>query len=416
MTLEPEKNPEKGGDDLFSRKKSGTDDVSEGAKQEEEADDSSADSEETDEMEDSPRSDSEEVENADQGNEFKVASLKAVSADGRQTPLGTDANGRGQERQQPQRPQQSSHLATLRTYQGDSQEAMREEKTSMADIAVAEQRKRQSEEGGESRTDWFSFKRVGAALLSILLLVGALGIGGYIFYFNDGNLIPRKNTFAPEQFILTDEQVEISVRGKEDREIIREFEDLRHKNIPLDSFLGVYLTKTVISDEGKQEKELLTTTDFLELLDANAPVSLTRALGPEFTLGFHGFDENQVFLIFEVNAYEEAFASMLSWEGVMEEDLLPLIGPRSTARATTTATSSSSVGNSDDTTGPLDTYSGQLFIDRVIQNQDTRVLELPNTNVRLIYSFPSRQRLVITTNEDTLKEVFSAMNRKRFTQ
>ncbi len=52
---------------------------------------------------------------------------------------------------------------------------------------------------------------------------------------------------------------------------------------------------------------------FLSTIARNVPPNLLRNIQPTYLLGAHVYDENQPFLIFRVDSYQEAFSGMLAW-------------------------------------------------------------------------------------------------------
>jgi hypothetical protein len=113
------------------------------------------------------------------------------------------------------------------------------------------------------------------------------------------------------------------------------------------------------------------------------------------------FDGPQAFLILETDSYERAFAAMLAWENTMRTDLLPLftrvprtrIPEESTASSTTATSSLQLIRNG--------------FLDKIVENRDTRVILNTTNDILLLWTFLNRNIIVITTNEYTLKEIIS---------
>lgn len=115
---------------------------------------------------------------------------------------------------------------------------------------------------------------------------------------------------------------------------------------------------------------------FLELLGApNALVRETSGM----MLGVHSFDHNQPFLIIQIGQYDRAFAAMLDWEEELGRSLGTFYRPLNGTVPPTT-----------------------LFTDFVYKNIDIRRSQAAWP---ILYAFPRRDILVITTNEATLQEI-----------
>jgi hypothetical protein len=149
---------------------------------------------------------------------------------------------------------------------------------------------------------------------------------------------------------------------------------------------------------------------FLPLIAPTVPDELVRTLAKEFLLGIHLFDGPQAFLILRTDFYERAFAAMLVWERTMQNELSPLftrnprprtpeelapqIDPMATSTATTTAQ-----------TPPV--AAPNVFVDRIVENRDARVIVNSAGDILLLWTFLDRNTLVITTNEYTLREIIT---------
>lgn len=124
------------------------------------------------------------------------------------------------------------------------------------------------------------------------------------------------------------------------------------------------------------------------LTDLGAPNELARnATG--ILVGVHAFDGNQPFLLISVSAYDIAFAGMLAWE--------PTIGP---ALGDFFAPKTVTVGSG---TQP----PGLSFTDRVVENLDARETQ---DSWPILYAFPRQDLLLVTTNENTLREVLTRLS------
>jgi hypothetical protein len=182
---------------------------------------------------------------------------------------------------------------------------------------------------------------------------------------------------------------------------------------------------------------------------------LTRSFTPSWMLGVYTDPQNNksIFVVTVNNFFQNAFAGMLSWEKVMPDDLkqylyavvpagvanAPILASSSIAQyvntlqnidsilpMTTTATSTSSTTSKKLTTGtssttiistttdsgqpvvPYFTLRGQ-FEDKIIKNKDVREFITVDGKALFLYSFIDNERLVITSNEETLAEIITRL-------
>ena len=171
------------------------------------------------------------------------------------------------------------------------------------------------------------------------------------------------------------------------------------------SMVNLYLT------EGTPEtKRLLTTERLFNVLEAHTPQALVRALKPEFMFGAHVFNGNSPFFVFKISSFDIVFSEMLQWEADLPYDLALVFGlqGRGTSKQLGPAPSTSPTTSVEAFPQPSATgvslYS-KSFIDAVLFNKDVRVLKNDSGKIVLLYAFPNRDTLVITDNEETLREI-----------
>jgi hypothetical protein len=141
--------------------------------------------------------------------------------------------------------------------------------------------------------------------------------------------------------------------------------------------------KHLILRKGEGELAPLTAaSDFLSILETEAPGSLVRSLEPTFMFGALGESR---FIIFKLSSFENAFAGMLSWEKTLARDLGPLFASAPLLK-----------------TIPPES----VFLDVISRNKDVRVLSTfvaSSTEPVLLYSFFDRKALIITDSLETLR-------------
>jgi hypothetical protein len=132
------------------------------------------------------------------------------------------------------------------------------------------------------------------------------------------------------------------------------------------------------------------TTEFFALLAPSAPAALSRALGQSFIVGKQSLIENQLILVFDIANFENAFAAILQWEQQMLSDLMPLF------RAMNPSNN-------------IDLSETIVFQDEILENLDARVAKNKLGDIIMLYAFYGQDTLIITSHEDTLKEILFRM-------
>ncbi|MBX2866486.1 hypothetical protein KTR10_00800 [Candidatus Kaiserbacteria bacterium] len=126
----------------------------------------------------------------------------------------------------------------------------------------------------------------------------------------------------------------------------------------------------------------LTTTQFLTAVAENVPSTLVRSLnGSMVAGGIRTGGGTYPYLLFRTINFDNAFAGMLAWERSMGTDLNELF-----TRA-----------------------QGDIFVDRVLENQHVRVLYDVNGIERLVYGFVSGRMLIITNTSASFKAIVSEL-------
>lgn len=126
-----------------------------------------------------------------------------------------------------------------------------------------------------------------------------------------------------------------------------------------------------------------TTTDKDLLRAFGAPSALVREAG-RVMIGVHSYNRVQPFLIIEIAQYDRAFGAMLSWEEEIGRSFGAFFRPLNGGPAPTT-----------------------LFKDAVYKNIDIRQSQ---DTWPIVYAFPRRDILVITTNTATLQEIMTRLS------
>lgn len=216
----------------------------------------------------------------------------------------------------------------LRTYEDDIKDAISSQSMSTARIVMAEQQRRTAQEEEEAGQKITAPKNQLFIILTVLLLVGAVGVFGY-FYLNQKNFFkeiakPLINIDRP-QFIQVDSQEEVVVATRAALSVFADVQRTIKTPIEPRTVREILLTKTqnVESDSGtKEQKVVITTEQLFDLLNAREPSALSRSLDKDFMLGVYSAEDyNDPFLLFKVNDFNAVYGNMLEWETNLSRDV-----------------------------------------------------------------------------------------------
>jgi hypothetical protein len=164
----------------------------------------------------------------------------------------------------------------------------------------------------------------------------------------------------------------------------------------LGSITAIVPTVTTQNADGTSSTAPATTAQFFSAIGAHPPDELVRALDSRFFFGVHIVDTEAPVMVIPVLSYDHAFAGMLQWEGRLDADLAPIY-----PALPSTATDKNGL--------PVN----RAFTDDVIRNYDVRELKDDAGNVKLYYSFPSQNVLVIAESPYSFAELLSRLQAAR---
>ncbi|MBX4215509.1 hypothetical protein KW797_01015 [Candidatus Parcubacteria bacterium] len=318
--------------------------------------------------------------------------------EGEGTTISISPEGKLEEKSPPKPPAQAGGAArsvpaatrVVRTLERDMAAAMRDGKGSVVSVALAEQRRRDAKEGTNEgappKKRLFLIIGVGAVLIGITAWVGyALATRPTAAEIKATQNIPaplvfveRRRAIAADNF--SQAKLIAAAKASEKNDTLR-----------LDTIEETYFTLTA-----GDVTEKMTTERFMRTLGTRIPPVLVRSLGPDFMFGVHSFNGNAGFLILKTDFYENAFLGLLNWERDMAQDILPLFGT---------------------TFGDDNRYlTLKDFKDMTVKNLDARVLTTTAGDIALIYAFPKKDTILITTSEDTFNEVVNRLNAPKKSQ
>jgi len=283
----------------------------------------------------------------------------------------------------------NSLIKTVRTYQDDVIKTMKEQKTSLTKMVVAE-KKKQEKTGIKIKKESGSKKKIMfiTTILISIVIVGGL-VGFYFFKESQPKIPPTIKELQIPNFIFPNYVKEIYLSRLNRDKIIENLElEKTSISIPLSSIIQLYLTKEdqtkqFIIEETEGNKLLITTDVFFNTIGTKTPPILTRSLSSDFMFGYHSSLGNNPFLFFNVKSYNNAFSGMLEWENTILKDLSPIFTKE----------------------GSKIDLENKNFKDIIISNKDVRAILGTDGKIEFAYSFPNKETLVIINNETTFQEL-----------
>jgi hypothetical protein len=321
----------------------------------------------------------------------------------------------------------------LRTYKDDISSLIDKKKTSFVSVVSAEADRR-AKSVAAVRPNLVPKRR--SSLMNYTLVAGGiffvmLGVGLVLYtYFTKEPAIGSVPASSLPKLVFSENQEALDTTGQNRHAMINLLNSKqRTENIRLGSITQLFPTAKNITGA----TYLLSASEFFKLLEINIPGTLSRSLEDPMMLGLHGYDGNSYFLILKVTDYDRGFAGMLDWEKTMQQDLfLPfgiaplrsLTPPAATTTPITAATTTRTTTSSNEstatcspsatTTEPVSNITtadltARAFVDVVVKNINARALKRDDGSIALLYAFPDKNTVIITSSAATLTEIVTRM-------
>jgi hypothetical protein len=324
-------------------------------------------------------------------------------------------------------------LPSLRTYQGDMAEFIKEKNESVMTVTLKEKKRKEEKEEEKKKEEKLeedlktvetgakqsalpqktkskNFKtNILVVFFSLLLLAGGVVASIYIFKLLETE--PISEIVIKTAIIPYNSSAKLSNVTKE---------NLRSElaGLPLSNGINV----VEISNVGGLPIQIA--KDFFGLLGVSLPNALTRTLRSDYVVGVISKDAvNQPFLIITVDDFGRAFSAMLDWEKSMAGDLaflnfvvqIPLVpkvdiinNASSTATTTLAASSTKSVTNTTEKVQISSIEGPFTWKDIIIKNKDTRGLVNKYNQVKIAYTFLDKNTILIVSDIGMIGEISSA--------
>lgn len=304
---------------------------------------------------------------------------------------------------QPPKPKEEELMVRpIETYQGDIEKLVQKKNVSSITIAAAEATRRTeappptpAASGGQR---W---------LIRVLILTGAfiLFVGALLVLIFAFSLIrplpPIENTQGSLIFVDDAQAIVIAEVGTSRAAFMQALMREREASALSLGLIGeFYITQASTTPEGKEVYIPFNAQQFISLLSIVVPAELVRTIRPTpYLLGVHSFEDNQAFLILEVDSYQQGYSGMLKWEESMERDLTPLF-----TRTTRMHIPEENISTS---TPPASQVLRSKFVDTVVEGRDVRAILNESGDTLLLWTFLDQDTVLITTNPNTLREIVS---------
>ena len=309
--------------------------------------------------------------------------------------------------------QQKHDIATgevvknIRTFQSDVADAVHSDNISMIKIALAE-KKRKDRQG--TFDEVLTVSHHSRRILLILAGIAVLTVVGLSLYAAFGNSSRERASVTDAQtsnssdsstgiLLQAEKNTHFDVTGKFPDQIAKLVQDEKTVDLPLGSVTRLILTATSGSTTTP-----LDSNKFLTALRSRTSDSLLRSINDEFILGVYARTPDDSFLLFSIRSYDNAYAGMLEWEPYMEHDIGGII-----------INQSQTLDQTDLTTSTANS-APSVFVDRVVNNKDSRVMFNSDGSIKMLYSFLDKNTLVIASSPDTLKEVLFRLTTGRISR
>ncbi|MDO8561876.1 MAG: hypothetical protein Q7S05_03560 [bacterium] len=296
-------------------------------------------------------------------------------------------------------PKARSSVNTVHTLKDDLQSVVRNTKMSIVHAVALEEAKRRGQEKGGAAVQKENTHSAMGIMLGIFALVLIIAGGLYGVYVMKLGQAPASSGPKDTPLFFADRTVTFPLGISSSAPDLKRTlaQALNAPRASLGSIMRIAPTIIETGANDAQSERPSTIEEFLKATGAQTPPDLIRSFRGDFFLGIHTAAEtNMPVLIIPVSSYERAFAGMLAWEATINDDLGPLFAP---VPALTI-----------DESGLL---VSRKFEDGVMQNFDVRVLKDDSGTVRLLYSFPTRNVLVIAESADSFAEILGRLRAAR---
>ncbi len=276
-------------------------------------------------------------------------------------------------------------VRSIRTYRDFAVDALKNKPSSLAQMIIAEKKKKELEHNYSPKNKkniFFIVLSIFAILLSILTITAVL-----FFVIQKQEELERKDIITVEHKSL----IPFNFMGTKSLDGIDRSEKLKFiKEITKEITLPIGDIKIIqlIKKCSEGYSVFATPTDFFETLETRIPDQLKRNFLPEWTLGILSISEGKLpFIILKIRDFDTSFATIFEWERYLLFDLGLFFGVEQE-------------------------YFNKRFVDVSLNNIDARVILDKEANVIFGYSFIDTETLIFFNNSTKFRHIIDILRHK----
>jgi hypothetical protein len=245
----------------------------------------------------------------------------------------------------------------------------------------------------------------------ILVVVATIVFGISSLVSNRDETLPQPVVdIRPEIVIDTTTIARVNVQNKTNLEILSEIKSSLDQGNPAGRLNEISIVKEIM-DRKDIELVNINSADLLDILEVRTPGRLERSIGDVFVIGYLNEEERSNFILFEVNDFQNAFAGMLEWEGILAQDMSKLFNKLNDYL---NSTPEESVINEEGEPEVRQVPIDSTFKDKVIRNMDTRVIKDDLENIKFFYVFMDNGNyLLLTDSAKTVEVIANELKNRR---
>ena len=246
-------------------------------------------------------------------------------------------------------------------------------------------------------------------VLLIMLFIGGGIYGAYYVYENNllSKTVPVEQKIIVPSIVSPNKQMTWNIDNINKTQLISQiYSQLKKNSQTSGKVLELILTEKV-GEPDKQKDIAISGSTFIEKSGVSMPDVLKRSLTDKWMLGSYTEENDQItpFIILTTDFFQNTFAGMLSWDDNMPEDLSTLLNYREKAINIDNIASSSTLSYFN--------IRGN-FIDKQIMNRDLREFRASNGELLFLYSFISKNSLIITTTESAFIDIIKRIEKQTY--
>ncbi|MEK9183594.1 MAG: hypothetical protein AAB890_00785, partial [Patescibacteria group bacterium] len=251
-------------------------------------------------------------------------------------------------------------IPRLRTFETDIANYVKKKGVSLLDLASDQAKFKGLKFQEENGSNLLSKK---AIILSVFIVMAILG-GGFSFLFFNKKTARAPEFISEEPLLAPDGKIEIIIDPEDGRKFLKDVKTAIESNTGANKLVNILMLEQL--PDGS--KKPIGVRKFFELVGIHLPGELLDSFhNKRFMLSKIYLSGDWPVLVFQIDSYNYAFSGMLKWEKTILGDLSSIFSTINTGQ------------------------TGNLFLDQVTENRDTRALKNIDGDTIITYSFINRQ-------------------------